>query len=284
MLRSVNESQSVRLSVRLYQALVFAYPAEFRCEYGESMVQAFRDSCRRANREGGAWSLLALWGRTTIDYFITVLEENSNGGIQMTGEKFTKLSGWAMILGSLLMLVGFLAASRPEFSSYNAASLPLDRYANIAGLPLVGVGLAMVSLGMAGMWVRYRRPAGSLGSIALGIGVFSGLVSLLGVIGLAVNDSSPWWEMFFLGWTFQFLALALFGLVCLRRKLLRRWNALPLLAGIWLPVMVSLNIGLRWQAPEVVVTLIIALGLAGLAALGYLLQTDARPGLGAPAD
>ncbi|MFC2053574.1 hypothetical protein ACFLV7_04640 [Chloroflexota bacterium] len=42
--------------------------------------------------------------------------------------------------------------------------------------------------------------------------------------------------MLFLGFTSMFLGLALFGVICLRKHLLSKWNAVPLLTGIWKPV------------------------------------------------
>ena len=44
--------------------------------------------------------------------------------------------------------------------------------------------------------------------------------------------------MFMLGMTFMFAGLLVFGVACIRRKLLPRWNALPFLAAVWLPAVV----------------------------------------------
>ena len=40
-------------SERIYRALLMAYPAEFRREYGEQMEQAFGDLYREAANEAG---------------------------------------------------------------------------------------------------------------------------------------------------------------------------------------------------------------------------------------
>jgi hypothetical protein len=281
MLRTSSEAQFVTFSVRLYRALVAAYPAEFRREYGEPMVQAFRDSCRRAIQEGGGLALLALWGRIFVDTFKTILEEYANGGIQMTREKFIRLSGWALMLGALLLLVGWLASSRPEYEPYNYRSLPIDRYANLVAVPLISLGMALNSLGMAGYLTRFGRQAGGFGRVSLALGVLCGLISAVGAVGLAANDSDPWWSMFFLGWAFQSLFLALFGVASLRRRLLPHWNGLPILAGIWLPVMVVIfyvyeritgSFLTLSSMVSLVVILIMVLGMSGL---GYLLQSQA---------
>ncbi len=45
---------AVSTSARLYRLLLVAYPARFRREYAEPMVQVFRDCCREAKRQRGA--------------------------------------------------------------------------------------------------------------------------------------------------------------------------------------------------------------------------------------
>ncbi|MGW8252111.1 MAG: hypothetical protein ACWGO1_15835 [Anaerolineales bacterium] len=247
------------------------------------MAQVFRDCSRRAYQDGGGLALMALWARTTLDYLKTMVEEYARGGTYMTREKFIKLSGWALLVGSISILIGWLAESRPEYSQFNAASLPIDRYANLAAVPLVIMGVLLVSLGMLGLQARYGGKAGGFGRLTLVIGALSGLVSAVGMVGLAIYDSDPWWSLFFMGWVIQYLMLALFGIVCLRRQLLPRWNGLPLLAGIWLPVfmLVSLvyeNATGSWvELPDAVFIFLFSIGAFGFAGLGYLLQSDAQP-------
>ena len=200
----------------------------------------------------------------------------------MTREKFIKLSGWALLVGSISILIGWLAESRPEYSQFNAASLPIDRYANLAAVPLVIMGVLLVSLGMLGLQARYGGEAGGFGRFALVFGALCGLVSAIGMVGLAIYDSDPWWSLFFLGWVAQYLMLALFGIVCLRRQVLPRWRGLPLLAGIWLPAFMLLSLiyesatGSWVEWPDAVFIFLFAIGAIGFAGLGYLLQADAQ--------
>ncbi len=65
----------------------------------------------------------------------------------------------------------------------------------------------------------------------------------MGAFGLAYSDTGPWWDLFTFGWFLQMLSLAIFGVAALKLKLLPRWNGLPLLAGLWLPVMVLFSMG-----------------------------------------
>jgi hypothetical protein len=288
MLKSATDPQPIVLSVQLYRLLVSAYPAGFRREYGEPMVQAFRDSARQANQEGGGVALLALWGRILVDTFKTVVEEYVHGGVHMTRDKFIRLAGWALLLGSFLIFAGWLAETRPQYDPYNFRSLPIDHYANLAALPLVGLGMSLISLGMLGMLVRYGRAAGSLGRFSLGFGALCGLVSAVGVIGLAVYDSNPWWSMFFLGWGLQSLFLALFGVASLQRQVLPRWNSLPLLTGIWIPAYMFISLlyeqatGSWMDVPEAVFWALFLVLLVGMSGLGYLLQSSVNEGAVSP--
>jgi hypothetical protein len=88
--------------------------------------------------------------------------------------------------------------------------------------------------------------------------------------------------MFFLGMTFMFAGLLVFGVACLRRKVLPRWNALPLLTGVWLPTAVLMGAlaqaitGNWFQIPAAVGIPLVIASLGGVALLGYVLMTDNR--------
>lgn len=201
----------------------------------------------------------------------------------MTREKFIKLSGWALIIGSVAIFVGWMAETRPEYNQFNAASLPIDRYANLAAVPLIVMGVLLVSLGMLGLLARYGVQAGAFGRFCLGLGALSGLVSVVGMVGMSISESEPWWSMFFFGWMVQYLMLALFGVVCMRQRLLPRWNSLPLLAGIWLPAYMLVSgiyesmTGVWMEPPEFVFPLLFTIGVVGFTGLGYLLLSDTHP-------
>lgn len=200
----------------------------------------------------------------------------------MSREKFIKLSGWALMLGGLVVMLGWLASTRPEYNHFSAFSQPIDRFANALEVPLIVMGLLLLSVGFIGLFLRYGQGTGSFGRLSLGLGALSGVISTIGAIGLGINDSDPWWSMFFFGMTFQFLGLALFGIANLRQRALPRWNGLPVLAGMWVPIFVVVSIILEqvrggWvELPDAVSMTIWLLSLAGLAGLGYLLQSDVQ--------
>ena len=281
--KTANNSQWLILSTRFYRALLVFYPSAFRQEYGGLMLQLFRDSCRRQLREAGLSGLLDLWWRTMLDTLQTAIEEHSQRGVDMSKSKFVKLSGWALMVGSLALVLGFLAGTRPEYNQFNARSLPIDQYANAAADPLMVMSMLFLATGFIGLFLQYGQQAGSFGQVSLGLGALSGVVGAVGAIGLSMIDSELWWSIFFFGLVFEFLGLALFGLANLRQHTMPRWNGMPLLAGLWIPLYVLVSFILEqgsgnWvQMPWVVDLSLFLLTTIGLAALGYLLQSDSPP-------
>jgi hypothetical protein len=275
-----SESQAVQLSVAIYRGLVRAYPRDFRRDFGEAMVQVFRDACRRASQDGDSLALLSFWGRTLWDYIKSVIEENVKGGTSMTREKFYKLSGWALMLSPFLFVLGFWAASRPEYSPFNAASLPVDRYANTAGAPIAVIGILFSCLGLLGLLLRYT-PGWNGARILLALSVVAGLASAVGAVLLDVVDGS--WYIFILGLLLQYLFLGIFGILSLRQRPFPRWNGLPLLA-FWLPIGMLLSIGfIPTPISNNLVASLWVLSIVMFAGLGYLLQETARQAVSAVA-
>jgi hypothetical protein len=65
-------STQSNFSCRVYQMLLFAYPPEFRSEFGEEMRRVFRD-CYRDEANSG--SLTRFWFRTLADLVLTAAKE-----------------------------------------------------------------------------------------------------------------------------------------------------------------------------------------------------------------
>jgi hypothetical protein len=274
---TTNLPRSLIVSSRIYKLLLGVYPSEFRREYSSPMQQVFRDCLLRAEREGGPWALAELWARTMLDTVSTAVEEHSRRGVDMSREKFYKLSGWALILGPLLFLIGGWANNRPQYSPFNAAAGPLDRYANAADTPLIVLGLVFVSLGLIGMMLRFSPRLDSSG-ILLAIGALAGLISAGGVVLMAITPGDDWesvgWFTFLLGLAVQYVALTIFGIITLRRKLLPRWNGLPLLA-LWMPALLLFSLGIGpWEPGIQVFAYLWILTIIMFAGLGYLLLSS----------
>ena len=280
---SMREPLPVHYSLHLYRLLLFVFPSGFRREYGYPMLQVFRDCCRRKLIEKGSFGLVTLWMRTMIDTLATAIEEHSQREVNMSKEKFIRLAGWALPVGGLAVILGWMASMRPEYYRYNLRSLWIDQYLNVADMYLTALGMLLLSVGFMGLLVRYGAESGRFGRLWLGFGTASGLVSAIGAIGLGIFDSGPWWSMFFFGMAANFLSMALFGVLCLRSRLLPKWNGLPFLAGIWVPLFLIISmlyeaINGGWlELPDLVFGLIWTLSLIGMAGVGYLLQTDSPP-------
>ena len=72
----MQDSLGIRMMCRLYAAMLYAYPHEFRREYGGEMRQFFHDRCRELVSEGagaGTWLRLSL--RTLADWIVSVPRE-----------------------------------------------------------------------------------------------------------------------------------------------------------------------------------------------------------------
>ncbi len=264
----MNDPLRITLSVRVYRGLLRTYPREFRQNYGEAMVQVFRDLCLRSGEAG----LFRVWGRALLDYAVSLVSEHIDRGVEMTKTKWIQLSGWGLAASGFLLMAGFAASSRPDYNPYNAAAWPIDPILNVMDFVLMTIAMLLMCAGFAGLLERFQKQASSLGLGGLLIGSLAGLISAIGAVGLGFFQNGPWWDLFMLGILGVNLGLALFGVDCLRRHLFARWNGLPLAIGS-----VSLAFALATMGPihiewpgvlEFVVLLAFALGL-GL--VGYLL-------------
>jgi hypothetical protein len=66
----------MHFSTRLYRLLLRLYPAQHRREYGDLMVQAFRDLAREAYGQRGLIGLLLLWPGLLVDTFRAAYNEH----------------------------------------------------------------------------------------------------------------------------------------------------------------------------------------------------------------
>ena len=66
------------LSERMYRALLWAYPRQHRREYGEPMVQLFRD---RMRRDGGGVRTLVVWVQMVFDLVGSAFKERKEEAV-----------------------------------------------------------------------------------------------------------------------------------------------------------------------------------------------------------
>ena len=211
---------AVSTSARLYRLLLAAYPARFRREYAEPMVQVFRDCCRAASRQRGARGIAWLWLATLRDLARTALVERVSEVIAMSRANWIRWGGLAsMLLGvawSLQWLLGSFNWQPGDSVRYSLAILvPVLLLAAVAGLAARAAG---------------RR--GWLGTTGLAMCFLGPVLLLVGGVMLNRNDSSPWWETFLGGHFALFIGLLLAGGAVMRAQALPRWNTLPLSMGV----------------------------------------------------
>jgi len=76
----------IDLSERFYRLFLAAYPVAFRQEYGEAMLQLFRDAARDAYRQRGLHGLVAVWLRTLADFTVSVIRQHQDKPVEVSSE------------------------------------------------------------------------------------------------------------------------------------------------------------------------------------------------------
>jgi len=268
------EPPVVALSVRVYQALLLAYPTTFRQEYGSHMAHVFRDCCLRAFRQGGPNGMARLWLFTLLDFIHSVLEQHLHKETFMTQSHAIKLSGWAFMLGSF----GFLAVSNDSMA------------VSFAGLVF---GSILLLVGMLGLRAGYGDRVGGFGRTILLLGAF-GMV--LACVSLGVlyaiqpqiqigNARIETWNLLYAGPAIGLLGLALYGLAALRRKPMAGLNWLPVATGVWYPTIFSFffyyyvshnGVWLYVEQIYWVFNMMLIMQFATLCLFGFILNADMR--------
>ena len=93
------------ISERVYRALLVLYPAEYRHEYEEPMVQLFRD---RMRRDGGGFRTALVWMRMVFDLVGSAFAERTESVMlaSATAKRAAVRSG-EFLLWSLVGAIGF---------------------------------------------------------------------------------------------------------------------------------------------------------------------------------
>jgi hypothetical protein len=263
----------VDLSVRIYSRLLAAYPGRFRAEYEYHMLQLFRDVCRNVYQRGGLVGIILLWVRTSLDLVRTTVEEHIERGIEMNREKFVQWSGWALMAGAILFTAGLILGNFD--SQWEDPIGGIDAFYEISQIVGMGLGQILFVIGLLGLRSGYAVRSGSLGGGLLIAAITGGVVSLGGM--MLMNSSDAGWTVWVIGLLTMTLALAVFGVVAMRRKVFSRWNFAPLLAGGMLPAM--LGIGLAFESVggslgDWPIVLTFSATSIGMILLGYRMQAD----------
>jgi len=261
------ENPIVAISVKVYQALLVAYPTKFQQEYGPHMLQVFRDCCLRTFRQGGTNGMARLWAVTLFDLIQSVVSEHAHKEIEMKKEmkpEDIRRAGWMLMAGGVI----FVSA----VYSINTTSEQ--------GISLYFLSMILLVFGLLGLRNRYSEKVGGWGVILLLGVVLGSLTSIAGLVGVSVDEDLGFY--IFAGPALLFICLSVFGLGALFTKPLPRWNVLPLIAGLGYPIffvaaffIAESNGWTSWMRASTIVdhALLILPGLA-LIGLGYILKSD----------
>jgi hypothetical protein len=266
----VSNIPQVMFSVRMYRLLLSAYPAKFKQEYGPHMAQVFQDCCLRAIRQGGANGMARLWAMTLLDVVQSVISEYVQKEVEVKKEmkpEDIRKSGWMLMLGALAFV----------FGTYWETSV-WDMW--IFGILLLAACFPMMAYGLRGLSARYGNIVGSFGRNTLEAGAFIGVV--VSYIGLTLAwFINSLFVLIYTGPAILLTCLSIFGVLALIHKPMPRWNALPLIAGIWYPafflnfvitrIMTGKWPGVTFQDTDL---LLVLLPCVGVMAIGYILQAD----------
>jgi len=237
-------TNSLSVSVRVYRALLLAYPKKFREHYETQLVQVFRDSFREAYHHHGMLGMIDLWLHTFVDLVFTALVEHFSERSQyMFSPKVALWGGLAGVVAGMCWI--------------------------FAGLLPTGPGTLVLALvlGLGGLGSLYSQQAGQGGK--LGLVGFS-----FGIIGTGLTIAVIWWGITsgtldrmekdpasVASWAFIFplalvilgIGLTVLGLASWRLKTSNIWRGLPLGLGLvtiiqsitfWLVIYGSLSQGL----------------------------------------
>ena len=105
--------ETTKLSCRIYRLLLAAYPADFRREYGDSMLQVFRDSYRDASVRQAKLARFDFWLAILRDLVVTASRQHIenvgevNGAMNNIRRDLIAVIGCAVIILTAFMLLNY---------------------------------------------------------------------------------------------------------------------------------------------------------------------------------
>jgi hypothetical protein len=288
-------TNSILVSVRVYRALLIAYPKKFRENYETQMVQVFRDSLRETHHRYGLAGVIDLWLHTCADLLVTALMERISERSQyMFSPKVILWGGVSgLFSGMLWMMMGLAPAS-----------------AGVAGVLALILGLG----GLVGLYSRQAGQGGRLGLAGFALGIIGTVLALVTLLwDITFFSGSSYREInshiarepvlaaqavliSMLAFVTLGIGLTLLGAASLRAKTLHRWRGLPLGLGLlntiqgitgWVIFYMPLSQGRnpwdpwnpRMYLPTFVVFVLLGIGWIGL---GLMLATEAEAKIAQP--
>ena len=186
----------------------------------------------------------------------------------MSKSNLIRLSGWSFIVGAIAFLRP--AILQLDYGSRTISPLMTNTF---FGAPVLLV------VGLLGLRARYKIGGGVL----LFGAIVGGLLLIVGMLGQSLSPSYsagvPYFGVWIGGLLVLHFSLFIFGILMLIQKPLPRWNWIPLVAGMWVPLLLLLSgiLGDRNSPPlKVLVITVFVMITVTQAVLGYMLQAGVR--------
>jgi hypothetical protein len=121
--------EATPLSERIYGFLLEFYPKEYKEEFGDEMKYLFSESCKDAYAQAGWIGIATLWGRTSIDWLTSIVNEHLEDRKEeqsMASTRFVTLRNAA--LTGFLMVIPFVLLEAITTSGFVRSGFPLALY------------------------------------------------------------------------------------------------------------------------------------------------------------
>ena len=106
-------------------------------------------------------------------------------------------------------------------------------------------GMALITLGLLGIWLRYKTHLNVFGKLALLTTLMGAIIMSFGWL-FTLSGTNGFWIVFMVGWLIQLAGQSVFGGFAVTTHLLPKWN-FALLIGSGFPLTVVV-LGLRGEA------------------------------------
>lgn len=232
-MNQITRPQWMMLSECVYRALLRLYPADYRREYGELMLQIFRDVLRDRYRRCGIAGVALWWWAALLDLTLTVIEQWRKVKFTMSRstliQLMIQLTGILLVIGGICGAIAAFSQLQPgsHYSYYGVYQLAM--YLLLPAYTLIGVG----NWGLA---LQYGKRAGTIGWWALMVSGVGALVMMAGFWLTTMQDR--FWTVAMMGIYLHTGGMVVFGLLNLRARILPVFRGLPLITGVILLAMI----------------------------------------------
>lgn len=219
-----SHSFTVEISVQLYRALLWLYPAHHREEYGWLMAQSFRDRACDAIRRDGVVGILSCWLGTLFDLVVSAIQERREKRLIVSREPIASHHPVLLMLGGALFAAAAFSQLQPDdhYTFYGPYAV------SMIGLP---AGVMALASGLYGLRHWFKQAFGWIGQLGIQASIWGGGLGAACFLVLPLGEII--WRVMMLGMLLLFGGFILLGLDALRNRVLPRRAALPmLLSGI----------------------------------------------------